>query len=208
METMQNFLITVVVLALVVVGGYYLLSASPQPTSTDEMATTTDQNEQDTGTTSTAVPDDWVVFESDQYGLTFEHPQEADLTENQERKFVKVQVTGPDQEPNTEVTDGYTLWIAKASATSSVAEVAERQLAEETQNTQTVKEVARSTINGRTAYTFANETELGNTAYHVLWSVEDNMYMDITYSISGSEDDMTSYRESVNTIIRTVRSRD
>lgn len=198
---MKNFIVTVIVLALLVVGGYYLLSTSPEPQSRDDQATTTDeqtQNEND-------VPEGWEQYDSEDFAFMFQHPDGADITENQDRGHVRVQVTGPDQEPNTEVTDGFSLWIMQESATTSLRDVADERLADETarEGMDVVEPVATTTVNGATGYSFANTTELGPTSHHVILPATGDAYFDVSYMISGDER-ATEYQNTVDQIIKSI----
>jgi len=206
---MQNFLITIVILALLVGGGVLLLRSSPEP-QPENVSPTPREREEGT-TTPATVPANWNTFDHEEYGFTFRYPPDATTTLRRERGVVRVQQTGPRQEPNTEVTDGYTIWIQnirQEQATSPLKNVAVDLLEKQTERNEVVEELATTTVNASTAYSFAVETELGSVAHHRVWRVPGNSYIHANYSISGTATATPQYQETVDSIIKTVHVRD
>ena len=160
--------------------------------------------------TRPTLPEGWQRFADGAFTFRFMYPHGAEITTNMRRGYVKVQRTGSRQKPNTEVTDGYTVWIRnirQGQATSQLRHVAHDIYEREVTDDNRVEALATTTHNGDTAYTFANTTQLGNTVQHKLWRVPGNSYIYVTYSISGPDDMIGAYRQRVIRILDSVRIR-
>lgn len=152
--------------------------ASEEQTSSesDSPSNTTDPN---TGEIieSNVDTNDWKTYTDEELGFKLQHPPEADISKPN-RTTRRIRFLGPDNEPNTEITDGFTVHITAKSSdefpASSAQEYAEFSFQQATENeTVTVQEppqpIALSTNREAAVYTI--ETALGNTAQrYILYS--------------------------------------
>lgn len=193
--------ITLLVIVAIAVIGIVLATGGTETIPNDNATTTPGQN----GDQQTSIPDSWQTYENESFDFTFRYPENATTTVENER--VKVQVIGPDAQENTELTDGFTLYINQEDipADTDLESVAQNQHEEETQRLESAQEPIAVTIDGREGYEFQVQTELGSIAHHVIVAddAEDRAFH-VTYIISGDDDG--SYQETVDDIISTLSS--
>ena len=153
-------------------------------------------------------PDGWTATTtpvSDTIRVGVPDGAEAD---NAPRQALKIQETGDEQPANTEVVDGYTVWvreIRKGQVTESPDRVAwdiyEKNVTEQNK----VEPFAAQVSADRSIYTFAHTSKLGNTVHHALWRIPGNSYIHVTYSISAPTDTKRSrYQQTVDQIIENI----
>lgn len=193
---MKNTIVGILVVLLVVVGGWYVLSQD----RTEETAENEEQQEvrgpgANTGSENTLqIPDSWSTYASivdeDGWEFTIRHPSEVGVNRLQngihEFKFI-----GPDSEPNTEITDGFTMSVQiDGAATLDTFPI--------------VGEVEQVSFNGYPALKFQTESELGNMVDHILFGLEEEgtPVIDVAYVISGDEDG--SYEETINLMLSSM----
>lgn len=197
-NTTQTILIGLaVVVAFVLV---IILIGNGGPDQTGEQPTSTA-----TGTpTSTAetTPEGWEVHESEVVPVSFAHPPEAEVSAEAGR--AKIQLLGPNNEPNTEVTDGLTGYVYTESTDGDVQTAAETMFAAERENSESViSSTTEASFAGRSGFTFRLRNQLGSTStYYVLSAEPADTALVATFTASGSDAD--TYVQEFEQIVRTV----
>lgn len=197
---MKSFLIGLVVLILLVFGGFYLVDTdSPDsinngtPTSTSP--TGEEPSEDNNGETITIPADFRPHAEPDQqYRIAL--PYSVDISSPQ-AGITRYRYVGPNNEPNTQITDGYTITIeAQPTSKTSLEDVVTERI-EANANPQ------RATVAGREALVYVTESALQNKPITNYALLPDNGYAYyISTNLSPAND--KEYENTVTTIINTL----
>lgn len=182
-------------IAIIVIGIIWFVPDSNQLDPADN-STTTDEM-------AVEVPEDWQTYENDQFDFSFQYPAAATTTVEADR--VKVQLIGPDSEPNTEITDGFTFYVHSeelGEATSTEA-FARSYYEDQLEHMTVVEEPHEVSVAGKTGYAFILEGQNGSdTVYRVFPAGGDEVY--ITVSIVSDPND-EGYSDMVDTMTGTFQ---
>lgn len=197
---MKSFLIGLVVLILLVFGGFYLVDTdSPDsinngtPTST---STTPEERNEDNNDETTTVPPDFRHHAEPDQQYRIALPYSVDVSSPQ-TGITRYRYVGPNNEPNSEITDGYTITIeAQPSSKTSLEDVVTERI-EANANPQ------RATVAGRKALVYVTESALGNKSITNYVMLPGNGYAYyISTNLSPANDE--EYENTVTTIINTL----
>lgn len=202
---MKSFLIGLVVLILLVFGGLYLVNIdSPDaiengtPTSTSP---TQGNSSNDSKDESTSLPVDFRPHAEPDQRYRIALPYEVDVSSPQ-TGITRYRYLGPNNEPNSEITDGYTITIeTEATSETSLEELVTERTEAETTNL--LEEPESMMLNGHEAFRYVTESALGNkpiTHYVVLPGNGYEYYISTNITPSNN----TAYQETVMSILDTL----
>lgn len=145
---------------------------------------------------------DWPVYTSSVSEISFAYPPNAQVTT--EAGMVKVTYLGPNNEPNTEITDGFVLYVdhTDIGEEESLQDLAESRYEEETERLSGVLVPHATTIGDSLAYSFDVETELGPVSTYVVTRGDEDTVIWFNYTVSGSDSDQ--YQNIINGIMQTT----
>lgn len=156
----------------------------------------------------------WQTFQNEAFSFSFRYPPEAiidisDPAVNGEPKRVRVRLIGPESEPNTEITDGFTFYVRSVALDNqeTVAVLAERIFNEETENRKVIDELSKTTFAGRDALTFSLRSELGGEVIYSIFEGGENLVYVTTSVISIPNGDRRDYREMIDSMKRSLRKK-
>jgi hypothetical protein len=141
----------IIVIILAGIGGFVLYQQ--QTPQTADQATTTDP-------VLAEAPADWIQHQDN--FLSFAHPADAEVS--QEAGRTKIQILGPNNEPNTEVTDGITAYLSATSTVGTSQEaLTERVFTDKRQTSQdTIEQPTATQFAGRSGFGFTLRNQLGS----------------------------------------------
>lgn len=200
---MNKNILWILILIIVIGLGVVLLDMEEPPvndTDSNETATSSEQIRNET-----EVPQDWQAYENDGFNFTFLYPESAQT--RVENKMAKVQLIGPDAEENTELTDGFTLFVHTQESEAPLSELAQEQFAQDTELQESVEEPHQVTVGDREGYEYRIQTGLGSIATHVILPTEGAEYFIVSYTVSGTDEAREEYQEIVDGIISTLTIR-
>jgi hypothetical protein len=182
----------IIVIILAGIGGFVLYQQ--QAPQTADQATTTDP-------VLAEAPADWIQHQDN--FLSFAHPTNAEIS--QEAGRTKIQILGPNNEENTEVTDGITAYLSATSAAGISQEaLTERVFADKRQTSQEVIEQPTSTqFAGRSGFWFTLRNQLGSETRTIVIPA-DKTQTALIGSYTASGQDTQQYIEQFETIMETT----
>jgi hypothetical protein len=182
----------IIVIILAAIGGFVLYQQ--QAPQTADQSTTTDPVLAD-------APTGWVTYQNT--FLSFAHPADAEVS--QEAGRTKIQILGPNNEPNTEVTDGITAYLSATSTAGISQEVlTERVFAEKRQTSQgIIKQPTSTQFAGRSGLRFTLRNQLGSET-HTIVIPADKTQTSLIGSYTASGQDTQQYIEQFETIMQTT----
>ncbi|PSO45037.1 MAG: hypothetical protein BRC25_03395 [Parcubacteria group bacterium SW_6_46_9] len=196
---MNNTSVVVSVLLIVLVTiGLVVWGTGDQVKDGESMQATTTEK----ATSSTSERDSWI--DSEFAGIKFSHPPEASVSTEAGR--AKVQILGPNNEPNTEVTDGITGYLqAVEKEASGLADTAERVFADRSSTPQQViASTSPATFAGKTGYSFRLQNMLGSeTVYYVLPTEQSGLSLVANFTVSGPNS--AEFIDQFETITKTAQ---
>jgi hypothetical protein len=160
-------------------------------------ATTTEK-----ATSSISERDSWI--DNEFAGIEFSHPPEASVSTEAGR--AKVQILGPNNEPNTEVTDGITGYLqAVEKEASGLADTAEQVFADRSSTPQQViASTSPATFAGKTGYSFRLQNMLGSeTVYYVLPTKQSGLSLVTNFTALGPNS--AEFIDQFETITKTAQ---
>jgi hypothetical protein len=185
--------------AVVVLEGNGGVGQNQSATSTPATSTAAGENTQNA---SQSVPDSWQMYQEG--GLSFAYPQDAELTT--EAGKIKIQILGPSNEPNTEVTDGLTGYLYSVEKEAGgLADTAERVLVDRSSTAQQViASTSPATFAEKTGYSFRLQNQLGSeTVYYVLPSEQSGLSLIANFTASGPN--TAEFIDQFETITKTAQ---
>lgn len=196
---MKNFIIGIILIVLLILGITWVIGRGTMRT---DVATTTpptsDMSEQQVGifgnsgtwseTVTGPLGDDWY--------LTLRYPNEIEANEPQSDIYT-LKYIGPNNDANTEITDGFTLTIRAVPDMTAEEYVADQEVVDGPDNT---------TFKGRNALAYTTHAAIGGvTVVHQAFTLQDanaqTVTVDVSYNVSG--DAASSYRDVINSILDT-----
>lgn len=194
----KGYLYIVIILA---VSAFLVATFVGSPTADNESEPSSDPSqatpEPSTGTTT---PADWERYQGEVLPLTFAHPPEADI--RLENGRIKVTVLGPDNTTDSEITDGFTLFIGSdLELGDSLQALAETEYATARVPGEGVTPPQPHAVAGQTAYQFAVRTALGPVATHTIFTTDDTV-VDTTATVIDPHE--RGYQAMVDRIIATI----
>lgn len=150
------------------------------------------------------VPSEWKEFRNQTVGLAMYVP--ADASTELERDLAKVQVLGPDNQPNTEVTDGITFYAGRRvmQDNMNLEQLAQREFARDISSptTNAVAAPSASSTAMGTMYTYRVSGPSGGVTQRALWQADDDTTFVTTAIVADPED--RGYAGTVDTIQRSL----
>jgi len=196
---MDNTSVVVTILLIVLVTvGLVVWGTEDQAKNGESMQATTTEN----ATSSVKDQDSW--NDSEFAGIQFSHPPEASVSTEAGR--AKVQILGPNNEPNTEVTDGITGYLyAVEKEAGSLANTAEQVFADRSSTPQQViASTSPATFAGKTGYSFRLQNMLGSeTVYYVLPTEQSGLSLVANFTASGPNS--AEFIDQFETITKTAQ---
>lgn len=184
--------------------------------STATVGEDTDSNgdegqDDDIGDGSGVVPVGYRLYQSNNLAFSILAPESADIGP-EGQSHVKIQLLGPDNEPDTEVTDGLTLTVfrdtevAEYTSVQAYADAVIEDTRAGSEN-EITSELEARTVNGMTAYRYAYRGALGSevTEYVFLPDDSEEGYR-ISYSIADPNNE--GYESVALTMLESVRYQD
>ena len=197
---MKSLLIGLVVFILLGLSAYYVINSDTTPRSDTNTptATTTKPNNPDTDekTWSADIPDDHRLHVQSEHQYSIGLPFAVDVSHPQPN-ITRYRYVGPDNEPASEITDGYTITIR---ATESDATTLEAVVS----NTEGANQSERVTVGDYEATRYETESELGNTPITNYLFVPGNGYS-YYVSVNISPADDVAHERDVTSILDTLQ---
>ena len=187
MDTTKTIIAVVAIAVIVIL--VYMFATGQADDSVETVTTNINQTLDDIATTTDDDAPDvtWQTYENDAFDFTFNYPAQASTSIEQGR--VNVTYLGPNNTPNSEISDGYTFSVMTQSATStdpdatSLQEAAEAYFEDQTAILTSVASPTNRMIGVTPAYTFAVESQLGPTMEYVMWEAEDGVVYVANYMV-------------------------
>src|SRR5690606_10308053 len=101
-----------------------------------------------------------------------------------EAERAKVQLLGPGNPPNSEVTNGFTLYIDSESTTAGAEAHAEGLLAEQPDYAEVLEPLQSVSVGGQEAYAFTVRSALGTPVTHLVFAANGSAVYVMSYLIS------------------------
>lgn len=157
----------------------------------------------------------WQTFQHEAFDFTFKYPAEAvtDISDPAiagEPERVRVRLIGPESEPNTEITDGFTFYLSSDSLDQheTFSEAAKRVYKEETERREVIDEPANSEVKGREAYRFSLRSELGGEVAYTVIKGEEKLVFITTSAISTPKGTDRGYGNMIDKMKESLQKRD
>lgn len=151
----------------------------------------------------------WPTYQSDLFHFTFRYPPQAlvDISDpalEGEPKRVRVRLIGPESEPNTEITDGFTFYVRSVVQDNqeSFSEAANQIFLIETERREVIKPLQQSKVGDQNAFSFGIRSELGGEVIYEIIKGEQNTVFITTSVVSSPQNVNRDYR----TIIEEMQS--
>ncbi len=155
----------------------------------------------------------WQTFQSDQFDFMFQYPPQAivdisDPTVADEPKRVRVRLIGPESEPNTEITDGFTFYVhsVELDQKQSLSEIANEIFRIETERREVTNPLQQSEIGNRNAYSFSVRSELGGEViYEIIEGEAETVFITISV-VSSPQNVDRNYRTIIEKMQISLRT--
>lgn len=198
---MKSFVIGLVVLMLLVFGALYLVNTnSPDApaTSTPTSTPPTQNTPPESDNSEVSIPAHFRHHAEPEYRYQIAIPYSVDVSSPQ-TGITRYRYVGPNNEPNSEITDGYTVTInAQATDKTSLEELIPTNMgAPETESPQ------RTTIGGIEAWQYVTQSALGNTPITNYAILPDNGY-EYHISINLSPTTSATYESTTTEMVHTL----
>jgi len=149
-------------------------SQTSEQTQSQQQADETNESDQD----ANSVPQDWQTYSDEDLGFRVAHPPQADVTETNET-VRRIRLLGSENEPQTEITDGFLFTVITEQDVSQYSGVeeyaqAKQQEVETTDGTSIESPLEPIALSGKTAYVYEFETQLGTTAMNYVFLPENS----------------------------------
>lgn len=182
MNNTRNILLLVFGL-VAIIGGLFMLSngVDKQPSTID-------------------IPEGWEEYSTS--SITFNHPPEAKI--QTEAGGVKVQVIGEDSIENSEVTDGFTLFIkTKEKENESLSEVSTNMYNEDVEILESVQSPTSTHVGTKEAYSYSVISAMGGESVNLVIDNNEN-WITASYTVEDPNDN--GYEDTVEKILKTLRT--
>lgn len=155
---------------------------------------------------STFVPSDYRRYTNDELQFSLLVPAEVTTSAVTDNR-VQFKYLGPNNEPATEITDGFTITVMEDSVGDqhkNLREYAEFARAGDAQGNQTEPTTLEAhSLNDNDSYGYSYENQLGNeVTTHIFLPNDGDVGYRVTYSIIDSDE--TNYQNVVNTILQSL----
>lgn len=149
---------------------------------------------------SVNIPKDWSNFSTSSF--SFSHPPQAQIDSEQEK--IRVRFIGPDSEENTEITDGFTLYIdtEQIPKDSSVESLAQSKYESALENLESIQEPEQINIGGKAGYRFVVQSETGDGSNRIVMKSNSNLAYIVSYTISDPNN--SGYSGMVDKMIKSL----
>lgn len=194
-------------IALLLLGAIYLITLN-EATTPNGAAVPNDQADEDPKenqeepTFTITSPADYRAIAKPDQGYVISIPYAVDVS-NPQGLITRYRYVGPDSEPNTEITDGYTVTIETREAISDSLEEATSMSIQGTRSS-LLEEPTEAEIAGIESRRYVTKSALGNKPItnHVLMPGNGYVY---TIRINISPSDTTKYQDETDTILSTIQ---
>lgn len=166
-----------------------------------------DINWQETEKEEDEIAEGWKKYTNTEEGFSLQVP--AGASTSTEAGRVKVTFLGPNNEPQTEIVDGFTFYVRKLqiSEEQNLREKAEEAREDRFEELEVLEQIEEISVEDKEGYKFVLESALGGSVdYLVLPTEESNEAFVISYSIKGEDDDREEYQGMVNRMLSTLSS--
>lgn len=150
------------------------------------------------------------TYESEALAFSMLVPEDASVSTSTEDR-VEVTFLGPDNEPATEITDGFTFTVFRDATTTPYQSV--RTYAEVVASgtararTEITEQLRSENVNGTTSYRYSFESELGNEVTQHVFLAETNGQDGYQVSYSIADPNNEQYQDIVSTMLESIRFR-
>lgn len=192
----------VLVVALVLIGTFFFFW-TPEVNDTPAAQ---DDTEIENGTAQP--PEGYQLYSASEFGFDIFYPADA-MVSREANTRIKFTFLGPNNEPNTEITDGFTLTIHQntdAAQHDTLAAYAEARV--EAQRTGPAEStisagLEQRQVNGMAAYRYTFESALGGSITEYIFMTNDGQGYTATYSVSDPQD--RGYEQMVLTMLESLQ---
>lgn len=152
--------------------------------------------------TPTPVRENWQIYQSSQHNFSIQHPEAMEV-EMREMGRLVFMLTGPTQEPNTELFDGISLAFNSGERELEFREFVEQRHQEDSQEpvTEDITEISAASVNDINGYEYTLTGPFGDIQYIYLPAGTDG-YLQITQSVYDPTNQ--GFEEIVETMLMTL----
>lgn len=187
-ETRRNAYIigTAVILALVAYGIWYTQDGGDRADGGAEHASETESGA-------------WQTYEHEDFSFTLAYPPNA--TSEIENGEVKIQFMGPRNEPNTEIQDGFTLYVRTEPIEADLAALAQRILDEQPDYAETLEPLRMTFVDGAIVYGFTVRSALGPPVDYRIAEASAETAFVVSYLVQGDEEAQAAHYATIDRIV-------
>lgn len=206
---MKTLFVGLVVFALLILGALYITNSGEL--TLPDSATTTPENtseEDTTPVTDSAIqsielpPEGYRLHSEPDFGYAISLPLAVDVSDPQPG-ITRYRYLGPNNEPATEITDGFTITVeAKRSAGADLEEVAAQDI--QGNRTEVIQEPASNQLGNTEALQYTTESEIGGTPITHYALLPGNNFAYIV-SVQISQGNNTEYRTITARILESMQ---
>jgi len=194
---MKKIIVTVFTIGLVAVGIFIILFPNAPITYTEQVIHSDKK-------TSHALPDQWREYTNTAVGISLWHPVGATSVYQSKQKHIRVQFTGANQVANTELIDGFTVWVSAHSTSTPVNQYVENQYSTVGHHVNRLEDVTKMSVRNYVGYTFAVENQLGSVIRYIIWRGNDQRLYNVRFTVAGTNSDISMYQRMINTMIASI----
>lgn len=181
---------TLLFILILIIGGFLLFRGGESDTSPESLI---------------EVPENWELFESPDFNFTFSYPPQASISTEAGR--TKITYLGPDNEPNTEITDGFTFYVRTQPLESQTLQEFAQQSYQQATQSPTGQDLdsempEQVSVNSRAGYQYRVESELGNMVDYLVLEAQGDQVFNVSYSVLDPNN--TGYQVVIDTIVQTL----
>lgn len=187
MQTAYSLIVTIVVLAVTGLFIYLLLFSG----TNDDLESLQDRQQQEEPVLQEAEqeqnlpPITWETYTNEDFNFTFVYPSAASTTVENGR--VKVTYLGPENTPNTEITDGFTFYVESVELEEgqTLETFANAQFEQEEDQLEVFVPLRNISIDDKQAYEYQIESMLGLSVTHIMLETEEGIVFVVSYMLAG-----------------------
>lgn len=196
----------VFVLALVGTGVYFFQTGNGMPGDNTDVVSTEQNTEPQNNEGGVIDPASWQQYENEEFDFTFKYPPQASTTV--ESQQVKVSYLGSGNVPNSEISNGFTLYIQSEATDLTVEEHAQAVFAAQSQPEYATVisplEIVSPDANPPT-YFFTVTSASGMPVSYLIFPKNDEEVFVVSHIISTqSKEAEVRYREIIGVILGTL----
>jgi hypothetical protein len=153
----------------------------------------------DSNTATTTESGVWQTYEHEDFNFSLEYPPNA--TAEIENGEVKIQFVGPRNQPNTEIQDGFILYIRTEPMEMDLAILAQRLLDEQPDYAETLEPLRMTFEGGEIVYGFTVRSALGPPIDYRVTEAEPATAFVVSHIVQGDDEAQAAHHTTIERIL-------